>query len=155
MIWKYSSRKTVNQILEITGGEIGEGESSLSVCMDVMMEHEGVIRNSELLLGSGSSVSDILQENMDNVTVLDLTGCTLDQLYYYMDRDIPVMALMQGGDAVLITGHNEKELVIMDPATGELYKKDITKMTELFENNGNQFITYAYSGSEIWADKTL
>lgn len=154
-IWKYSSRKTVNQILEITANEIGEGESSLSVCMDVMMAHEGVIRNSELLLGTDSSVSDILQENMDNVTVLDLTGCTLDQLYYYMDRDIPVMALMQGGGAVLITGHNEKELVIMDPATGELYKKDITKMTELFENNGNQFITYAYSGSEIWADKTL
>ena len=155
VIWKYSSRKTVNQILEITAEGIDEGESALSVCMDIMMDHEGVIRNSELLLGAGSSVSDILQENMNNVTVLDLTGCSLDQLYYYMDRDIPVMALMQGGGAVLITGHNEKELVIMDPATGELYKKDIAKMADLFENNGNQFITYAYAGSEIWADKTL
>ena len=65
------------------------------------------------------------------------------------------MALMQGGGAVLITGHNEKELVIMDPSSGELYKRDITKMAEFFENNGNQFITYAYAGSEIWADKTL
>jgi len=155
VIWKYSSRKTVNQIMEIVAAGTDEGETSLSVCMDIMMAHEGVIRNSELLLGNGNAISDILQENMNNVTVLDLTGCALDQLYYYLDRDIPVMALMQGGGAVLITGHNEKELVIMDPGTGELYKKDIAKMTELFENNGNQFITYAYAGSEIWADKTI
>ena len=72
---------------------------------------------------------------------------------FYLDRDIPVMALMQGGGAVLITGHNEKEYVIMDPAAGELYKKDMEKMNDLFENNGNQFITYAYSGSEVWAQK--
>ncbi|MBO4908358.1 MAG: hypothetical protein J5476_03660 [Lachnospiraceae bacterium] len=153
VIWKYSSRKTVNQIMDIVATETAEGETPLSVCMDVMMSHEGILRNSELLLGGGSSISDILQENMDKVTVLDLTGCTLDQLFYYLDRDIPVMALMQGGGAVLITGHNEKELVILDPASGELYKKDISKMEDVFENNGNQFITYAYAGSEIWADK--
>ncbi|MCR4792867.1 MAG: hypothetical protein K5871_08955 [Lachnospiraceae bacterium] len=151
VIWKYASRKNVNQILEIKGTGIDEGESSLSVCMDVMMGYEGVIRNSEVLLASGSPVSDILSENMDNVTVLDLTGCTIDQLYFYLDNDIPVMALLQSGGALLIAGHNDKELVIMDPATGELVKKDIEKMRDFFENNGNQFITYAYSGAEVWA----
>jgi hypothetical protein len=153
VIWKYASKKTVNQILEISGTGIDEGESSLSVCMDVMMGYEGIIRNSEILLQSGKPVSDILAENMDNVTVLDLTGCTVDHLYFYLDQDIPVMALLQGGGAVLITGHNDKELVIMDPTTGELSKKDIGKMAEFFENNGNQFITYAYAGSELWAVK--
>ena len=117
------------------------------------MGYEGIIRNSEVLLQSGKPVSDILAENMPGVTVLDLTGCTIDPLYFYMDRDIPVMALIQGGGAVLITGHNDKELVIMDPVTGELSKKDISKMAEFFENNGNQFITYAYGGSEMWAMK--
>lgn len=154
VIWKWTPKKTVNQILEIKENGIDEGENALSVCMDVMLGYEGIIRNSEVLLRSGDSVRDILAENMDSVTVLDLTGCPFDSMYFYIDNDIPVMAMLQGGGAVLITGHNEKELVIMDPATGELYKKDITKMKELFENNGNQFITYAYSGSEIWAVKT-
>ena len=154
VIWKYASRKTVSQIMEIKGTGIDEGESSLSVCMDVMMGYEGIIRNSEVLLSSGDPVSDILAENMNDVTVLDLTGCTIDQLYFYIDNDIPVMALLQGGGAILITGHNDKELVIMDPSTGELVKKDIEKMESFFENNGNQFITYAYSGAEVWARKT-
>ena len=153
VIWKYASRKNVNQIMEIGPTEIGEGESSLSVCMDVMMGYEGIIRNSEVLLQSGRSVRDILAENMDGVTVLDLSGCTMDHLYFYLDRDIPVMALLNDGGAVLITGHNDRELVIMDPSKGELGKKDIEKMAEFFENNGNQFISYAYAGSEIWASK--
>ena len=153
VIWKYASRKNVNQIMEIGPSEIGEGESSLSVCMDVMMGYEGIIRNSEVLLQSGRSVRDILAENMDGVTVLDLSGCTMDHLYFYLDRDIPVMALLNDGGAVLITGHNDRELVIMDPSKGELGKKDIEKMAEFFENNGNQFISYAYAGSEIWASK--
>ncbi|MBO7096988.1 MAG: hypothetical protein J6V94_08520, partial [Lachnospiraceae bacterium] len=154
VIWKQTPKKSVNQILEIKENGIDEGENALSVCMDVMLGYEGIIRNSEVLLMSGDSVSDILAENMDSVTVLDLTGCPFDSMYFYIDNDIPVMAMLQGGGAVLITGHNEKELVIMDPATGELYKKDIAKMKEIFENNGNQFITYAYAGSEIWAVKT-
>ncbi len=153
VIWKYSSKKGVNQIMSITENGIDEGESALSVCMDVMLGYEGVIRNSEVLLSTGDSVSDILAENMDNVRVLDLSGCTIDQLYFYMDRNIPVMALMQGGGAILITGHNDKELVIMDPSTGTLYKKEITKMSDIFENNGNQFITYAYAGAEVWASR--
>ncbi len=153
VIWKYASKKNVNQIMSITENGIDEGETALSVCMDVMMGYEGVIRNSEVLLSAGGSVSDILSENMDNVKVLDLSGCTVDQLYFYLDRNIPVMALMQNGDALLITGHNDKELVIMDPVTGTLYKKEITKMNDIFENNGNQFITYAYAGAEIWASR--
>ena len=151
VIWKYASRKNVSQILEIKGTGIDEGENALSVCMDVMMGYEGVIRNSEVLLSSGAPVRDILAENMDNVTVLDLTGCSIDQLYFYLDNDIP---MLQGGGAILITGHNDKELVIMDPMTGDLGKRDIEQMSVYFENNGNQFITYAYSGSEVWAQKT-
>lgn len=154
VIWKSSAKKTVNQIMEIEAAGVDEGESPLSVCMDEMMRYEGVIRNSEVLLLSGDSIEYILSDNMENVKVLNLSGCKIDQLYFYLDNDIPVLAILQSDTAVLITGHNEKELVIMDPASGELMKKDISSMEEVFERGANQFITYAYAGSEIWAVKT-
>ncbi len=154
ILWKFAAKKQVNQIMEITAADVGEGETPLSVCMDEMMRYEGIIRNSEVLLAGGDSIEYILSDNMENVKVLDLSGCDIDQLYFYLDNDIPVLAILQSDTAVLITGHNEKELVLMDPASGELVKKDITSMEELFERSGNQFITYAYSGSEIWAKKT-
>lgn len=154
VIWKYAAKKSVNQIMEIGAREIGEGESALSVCMDEMMKYEGVIRNSEVLLSGGDSIEYILSENMEGVSVLDLSGCSIDKLYFYMDSDIPVLALLQTGSAVLIIGHNDRELVLMDPSYGELKKEDISVMSDVFERGGNQFITYAYSTSENWAKKT-
>ena len=98
--------------------------------------------NSQYLLDQGKTIMEILQENMENVQVLDLTGCTLDALLYYVNYDIPVLALLQNGEAVLITGFNEYNVVIMEPAKGTLYKKGMNDSTEWFLENGNCFITY-------------
>ena len=52
------------------------------------------------------------------------------------------MAIMQDGSAVLIIGFNELNTVIMDPSTGQIYKKGMNDSKHWFENNGNQFIAY-------------
>ena len=52
------------------------------------------------------------------------------------------MALLEDGDAVLIVGFNELNIVVMDPMTGTLYKKGMNDSTEWLNENGNRFITY-------------
>ena len=74
--------------------------------------------------------------------VLDLSGCTLDAVLYYVNQDIPVLAILEDGEAVLVTGFNEFNVVIMEPATGKLYKKGMNDATAWFAENGNHFITY-------------
>jgi hypothetical protein len=78
--------------------------------------------------------------------VLDLTGCTLDSVLYYVNRDIPVLVLLRDGNAVLVTGFNEYNVVIMDPTDGSLAKKGMNDSAEWFTQNGNVFITYASIG---------
>jgi hypothetical protein len=87
----------------------------------------------------------ILQDSIPNIQVLDLTGCPLDSILYYVNQDIPVLALFDDGNAVLIIGFNEqtpKILVIMDPQTGEVIRMNRDDAVVLFEENGNRFITY-------------
>ena len=74
--------------------------------------------------------------------ILDLSGCSLDAVLYYVNRDIPVMAILNDRSAVLIVGYNELNTVIMDPSTGTIYKKSINDSTDWFNANGNQFIAY-------------
>lgn len=90
----------------------------------------------------GKTVLDVLEENLDDAEILDMTGCSLDAMLYYVNKDIPVLALLENGEAVLITGFNEYNVVIMEPASGSLYKKGMNDSTEWFEENGNCFITY-------------
>ena len=75
--------------------------------------------------------------------VLNLQGCTLDMVLYYPDREIPVLAVMQDGSAVLVIGFNEQNVVLMDPLTGTVYKKGMNDARSMFEENVNRFIAYS------------
>ena len=88
------------------------------------------------------AVMEILEKNLTDVQVLELSGCSLQSVLYYVNKDIPVLAMQEDGNAVLIVGFNELNTVLMDPQTGEVFKKGINDSTKWFEENGNSFVTY-------------
>lgn len=141
-IWLKGNRSVRNQIMAIREPSDTEALSSLAVCLDTIFHFEGMVRNSEYLLAQGKTVPEILEQNLDGVQALDMTGCSLDAMLYYVNRDIPVLALLENGEAVLITGFNEFNVVILEPSTGRLYKKGMNDSAAWFEENGNYFITY-------------
>lgn len=141
-IWLKGNRVTRNQIMAIKEASVTEEKNSLAVCLDTIFKFEGLVRNSEYLLAQGQTVLEVLEENLEDAQVLDMTGCSLDAMLYYVNRDIPVLALLENGEAVLITGFNEYNVVIMEPSTGRLYKNGMNDSAEWFEENGNCFITY-------------
>ena len=141
-IWLRGNRVVRNQIMAIKEASVTDTKDSLAVCLDTIFKYEGLVRNSEYLLGQGYTVMEILEDNLEDARILDLKGCNLDALLYYTNRDIPVLALLENGEAVLVTGFNEYNVVIMEPSTGSLYKKGMNDSTEWFEENGNCFITY-------------
>jgi len=141
-IWIKGNRVTKNQIMAIKEPEICGEKESLAVCLDTMLRYEGLMSNAAYLLQQGQTVVEILEDNLEDVQVLDLTGCTLDAILYYVNQDIPVLAMLKNGESVLVTGFNEFNVVIMEPSTGKLYKKGMNDATEWFYQNGNCFITY-------------
>jgi len=106
---------------------------------------EGVSRKTQPLLDAGEDALSILKNSLRKETVLDIRGCPVDTVLYYVDQDIPVLALMDNGDVYLIIGFNEFNIVLMDPKLGTVYKKGMNDSREMFEKNGNQFITYMRS----------
>ena len=141
-IWRAERLHTSNQIMAIEGTAADEERSSLEVCLDVILTYEGVTRNTGYLLEQGKTVAEILQENLENVQVLELTGCSLSSVLYYPDREIPVLALLEDGNVVLITGFNERNVVLMDPQTGQVSRMGLNDATAWFEENGNMFVSY-------------
>lgn len=141
-IWMRGNRAAKNQIMAIKEAAVTEEKNSLAVCLDTIFSFEGLVRNSEYLLEQGKTVIEILEDNLEDAQVLDLTSCSLDAILYYVNQDIPVLALLENGEAVLVTGFNEYNVVIMEPSAGTLYKKGMNDSTEWFEENGNCFITY-------------
>lgn len=142
-VWYRGNRVTRNQIMKITGGEMADDTTSqLAVCLNTILEFEGVNRSTQYMLDSGMTTVEILQQNIPDIRVLDLTGCTLDAILYYTNQDIPVLTTLEDGSALLITGFNELNIVVMDPTDGTVYKVGMNDATAMLEENGNRFITY-------------
>lgn len=141
-VWLKGNRVSRNQIMAIKEESVTDQKNSLTVCLDNILRHAGITRNTEYDLAQGKTAIQILEENMTGVQLLDLSGCSLDAVLYYVNQDIPVLAILEDGEAVLVTGFNEFNVVIMEPSTGKLYKKGMNDATAWFAENGNHFITY-------------
>ncbi len=141
-IWVKGNRLTKNQIMAIKEQTVTEEKNSLAVCLETILRFEGITLDATEYLAKGYSAEEILRANLRNANVVDLTGCNLDTVLFFVNRDIPVLATLENGEAVLVVGFNQYNIVVMEPSTGKLYKKGMNDSTEWFSENGNQFITY-------------
>lgn len=139
IVWE-KRRGTRNQIMAIQDPDKTEADQSLAVCLDTMLRLKGFSADSASELAKGKHAEDILKENMTDMTVLDLSGCPLDAMLYYVNLDLPVLAVLRSGEAVLITGFNESQVVIFQPSLGKLYKKNTAETDKWFDDNGNCFL---------------
>lgn len=145
-VWARGIRAARNQIMAIGEASVTEDKGALAVCLDTMLEYEGISRNTQFLLDRGEDVIQILEENLMDAAILDLKGCSLDSVLYYVNMDIPVLALLEDGSAVLLVGFNEYNTGILNPLTGTIDKMGMNDSAEWFAENGNQFITYRKAG---------
>ncbi len=140
-VWIRGNRMSRNQIMAISADRVTETRSATAVCLDVLLAYEGIMRNCQYLLDEGATVLSILEDNLEKHRILDLTGCSLDAILYYVNKDIPVLALMED-TAVLIIGYNDSQIVLMDPKADSLYKMSITEAVEWFTVGRAVFISY-------------
>ena len=96
-VWLKGNRVSRNQIMAIKEERgVMDQKNSLTVCLDNILRHAGITRNTEYDLAQGKTAIQILEENMTGVQVLDLSGCSLDAVLYYVNQDIPVLAIPGG-----------------------------------------------------------
>lgn len=73
---------------------------------------------------------------------VDLTGCTLDQVLYVINRGCPVIALVDSNHAVLLTGYTMTDITYIDPDDGKSHTAGISALEKQTESSGNVFIGY-------------
>ena len=145
-VWRKDKRSNKNQIMAIKAASVTDEKNSLSVCLDTILAHAGIMRTTSHLLEQGNSVKEILSDNLENSQVLELTGCSLDDVLYYLNKDIPVMVRLGQQKAVLLTGFNDSEVVILDPDAGTLSKMKKKTAEQKFEEAGSYYVTYVSKG---------
>ena len=83
------------------------------------------------------SASCILE---DGLMILDARGCSMQQLLYFIDQNMPVLGFTENGSYLLLCGFDQYNVTVYDPASGETYKAGLNDSTEFFRRRGNDFI---------------
>ena len=95
------------------------------------------------IIRSGSWDKDKLQKGLGSAgTIIDLTGCSLENILYEVSAQRAVIAKTDADSSVVIVGFDEYNTYIMDPSTGEVKPYGMNDSTTLFQKAGNVFITY-------------
>ncbi len=139
-IWNRGNRAIKTQIESIKEMSATEEKNSLAVCLDNILLSAGVYKNTESLLASETAI-EILNSNMD-AHVLELAGCSLDSVLYYVDRGYPVMVTLGDDECVLTVGYDEKNTILLKPKEGTISKMGMNDSKVLFSEFGNKYITY-------------
>lgn len=140
-IWK-RAKKSMQPEIEARVGEEDADASSVARCVSAMLEHESININVTALLEQGKTLKEILETTMKDVNVLDLMGCTLEEVLYYVNLGTPVFAMRSDTEAVLVTGYDAQNVILYDPLKGTSEKMGLQDATELFRNVGNVFCGY-------------
>lgn len=88
----------------------------------------------------GNSIIRMLRNYLS--TPVNLTGCTVDEILYFVSNERPVIAMLNDNHAVLITGYTSTDVTWMDPATHSSTTMSLTRAEKLFHDSGYVFISF-------------
>lgn len=112
--------------------------SSMKACIHMLLQSAQVSEDASQLKGASSM--DILKNYID--TPVNLTGCTVDEILYFVSSGKPVIAMKNSTQAVLINSYTSSSVSWFDPSTGSTTKMSPNGTERFFENAGYVFISY-------------
>lgn len=138
-IWRRGGRKTRTELTGLENLQQRPEETSMQAAIEILLSGENNYADTTASLEAGRTPYEILSENLDG-RVLDLSGCSVNMILYYVSQGYPVLAIEGRDTAELITGYDPQNVILTNPITGEAYRKGMNDSTQMFEELGNLFV---------------
>ena len=143
LVYERAGKYTNNQIGNVEKVSTGNGVNSKGACLAMLLKFNHISADAKKLSDSPKSAYRLLTEKLDKQThVVNLKGCTLDEVLYFVSGNRPVIAMTGENSMVLLTAYTETSVTFVNPANGKEEKKSISAAEDMFRAAGNSFISY-------------
>ena len=140
-IWARRSRKQQAMLSNVGMTPAADVSGYVTACVNSILQSEGVNADVSAEIAAGKSTIEVINSHLTNGKALDLSGCSLDEMLYYVDRGYPVMGMLDNGNCVLVVGFDFYNAVLLNPGTGEVYKQGLEETNSQFAQYGNRFLS--------------
>lgn len=114
---------------------------SLSACLSMIAALNGRNMTPDEIERKPGTVSDLMELCTGKKT-LSLTGCSLDDVLYYINQGCPVLARYSDTKYVVVMSYNSTKIRYLDPVTGLSTVEARAQITDRFKKQGNIFYSY-------------
>lgn len=116
------------------------GLTSRQAVLQMMADCIGVSVSAEEFSGE-ESVKEFLEDRTGR-RVLELTGITLDEALYFVYKGVPVYAMKDEKEAVLISQYSAANVILYNPKTASRETLSIQEAEQMFLEAGNVFVSF-------------
>lgn len=138
--WEDGNRGAYYHNFDVSRFTPNAGETTLAACVRKVLAYEGKKVDVAAELGT-LSVEAILEKYLET-EVMQFRGCSSKALFYLIDKGVPVIALKDASNAILLIGYDAKTVTYVEPSSGSIFTSAIEKMDEMLEGSGRTFIAY-------------
>jgi hypothetical protein len=138
IVWERGGKFTSKTLSIIDKETVTSNVSSVKACASMLLASAQVTNTASQL--KGYSAMDILNDYLD--APVNLTGCTVDEVLYFVSKEKPVIAMKDSSSAVLITAYTSTSVTWYDPATGSSSKMSLSNAEKYFAAAGYVFVSY-------------
>ena len=130
---------------ELFGVVVDYNQNYVWVRGDKKPQHDIELKDVPAVMRTGTIDPDELETGIGK-QVIDLTGCTLDEVLYFVSHDRPVLAVTKEGVRCIV-GYDEFNTHLLNPGEEEWYYYGIQDSTDLFAIAGNEFYSFTESAA--------
>ena len=139
LVWEAGRISTSAKADDIDVDYIYDEDDSIHSAIRLLLTAKGVYISTEELNKDGSAIAVL--ESQPEITPVNLLGVDFSNIFYYIDKGTPVIAMKDDKTAVLITAYTPQNIEIMDVKTGKKSLVDKKEAEKIFEAAGNIFIS--------------
>lgn len=139
-VWERGNRSLVYDIAGVDLSPYQEG-NTLAAALNRLFAYEGKTVDAAGEMAAGKKPIEILQEQFLG-NVLDLHGCSPEELCYILGKGTPIIAMTDLNNAVLLIGYNDSMITYVKPDTGEKVSVPYEELEALTVTSGNTYLGY-------------
>lgn len=139
-VWERGNRSLVYDIAGVDLSPYQEG-NTLAAALNRLFAYEGKTVDAAGEMAAGKKPIEILQEQFLG-NVLDLHGCSPEELCYILGKGTLIIAMTDLNNAVLLIGYNDSMITYVKPDTGEKVSVPYEELEALTVASGNTYLGY-------------
>lgn len=140
-IWEKGVAKEYAKAANVSIVKVDKKSSSFAGCMEMLLKMNADDTSYEEIVKQKGTPEQVLEKYLGDKAV-NLSGCSLDDIFYYVSEGRPFIAKCSDGRYVVVMSYNSTKIRYIDPVKGESIQADRTEMKEDFKKAGNRFYSY-------------